>query len=57
MCPWFSFALLSFYFDPSAEGTKDVEKIRGMEGCLLEGADRGADRKQRPLIFLKRQST
>lgn len=57
LCLQISFSLLSFYSDPSAEDRKDGEKIRGMEGWMLEGGDKGADRKDRPLIFLKRQST
>lgn len=50
---YLSLYLLSFYCDPSAEGWKDVEKMRGMEGWMVEGVDEGGGRKDRPLIFLK----
>lgn len=37
-----------------AGGFKDVEKMRGMDDLTLEGMDEGADRKDAPLIFLKK---
>lgn len=37
-----------------AGGSKDVEKMRGMDDLILEGMDEGADRKDAPLIFLKK---
>lgn len=37
-----------------AGGCKDVEKMRGLDDLILEGMDEGADRKDAPLIFLKK---